>query len=122
MIREIREDDVPKLRALGYAWTMGKDFMGGVVAVDASDEPRMALGAWRMAEIHGVTDSTWNTPQERWETLQRMHRAMERRLSTQGVGEVVVWFERRCALVRRMLSLGWVIPQRRFTLNREVRG
>jgi hypothetical protein len=109
MIRNIREDDIPRLRELGFEHEFGADFMEGVVAVNENDIPVMFVGAWSRAEVHMAIDKEWGTPGSRLALFQQVHCEMEKELKSRSVGQVVTWFGGELkSFKKRLQKLGWI--------------
>ena len=113
IVRDIRADDIPALRALGHPveWTFGADYLVGKVAVDASDRPIGFLGSWLRAECHSALDPEWGTPAMRLAVFHELHGTMERELKARGIGQVLAYFEKSGAFCRRLRALGWVMSE-----------
>lgn len=124
LIRDIRSSDIAKLQAMqeGLDWSFGPEYVEGLVAVDENDDPIMAAGAWKIAEVHCALDRQWSTPGARMLMLKELHAAMEERLRRQGIRQVVTWFDGAKDRFRKRLEcLGWIESQKK-SWHRRING
>lgn len=112
MIRFLEPQDIPRVKELQneYEWEYGPDFMGALAVVE-NDKPVMVVGAWMRAEVHMVTDSTWNTPAGRLAALAELHDRMEKVLKDFSVGEAITWMDDMKAFGRRLEGFGWAVAK-----------
>lgn len=119
MIRELRPDDIPALRALheqqGFDYPFPDlsqpQFVQILVAVDDEDRPVQALMARETLELYMLGDSGWRTPKWRFATLQKLGYAMHLKLLGMGYRDVHAWLPpqvERAFGKRLVKSFGWV--------------
>jgi len=108
VIRQLRIDDLPRLKELGFEYEIGADFIQGVCAVDENDVVVMVAGAWSRAEVHLCVDSSFSTPGARLALLGQVHDAMEKELKARNVGQAITWFGGELKRFKvRLQKLGW---------------
>ncbi len=125
-IREYRETDVPRLRAVydrqGFTYPFpdlnDRVFFAGAVVEDFSG----AAFLRRTAEAYLFIDPDAGTPRQRWQTFLRLHELLRRQAQSVGLHEVYCWVPPELGqsnkFCERLLSLGWREDKwRNFTFN-----
>lgn len=118
MIRELRYDDIPALKALhkaqGHPYpfpdlTAGQ-FVDVLVTVDENDVPVQAVACRKTVEVYFLADPRWSTPGWRLESLRMLHLAAHDRLLAMGFTDAHCWVPPRVARAfgRRLVKIfGW---------------
>jgi hypothetical protein len=113
MIRPMRTEDVPSVKALqcGYEWKFGQDFFGAWV-VEEDGRIVAVIGFWKRAECHMVMDHTWKTPHDRFEVLRDIHQKVAPELKQSGFHEIWTFMDDMRGFGNKLKTLGWHIIQR----------
>ena len=116
VIRPMRDDDIPKIKAM-HSESMQKydipeltdaNLVTACVVVDDSDAPHAVLMARRTAEMYVVIDHEWESPAWRLVALKELVEATKPKMEAQGFTDAYAFLgpDVPKSYLRRLMALG----------------